>query len=133
MCGQPRRNHRLSYPYVGRMLSGRCTSSVKMGHLRCCTALLGERRTGAIPPGLEEDRKLTDTSAATSIATGCSEPVPGRELHPLKSSAFSRRTVTSVTQKEQAVCRSSKQAHSDRRLLTAGLRARTTALCCRRR
>src|SRR5499425_2053227 len=27
-----------------------------------------------------------------SIATGWSEPVPGRELHPLKSSAFSRRT-----------------------------------------
>jgi hypothetical protein len=33
-------------------------------------------------------------SAAASIATGWSEPVPGRELHPLKSSAFSRRTVT---------------------------------------
>ena len=28
------------------------------------------------------------TSAAASIATGWSEPVPGRELHPLKSSAF---------------------------------------------
>jgi hypothetical protein len=27
-------------------------------------------------------------SAAASIATGRSEPVPGRELHPLKSSAF---------------------------------------------
>jgi hypothetical protein len=33
-------------------------------------------------------------SAAVSIATGWSEPVSGRELHPLKSSAFSRRTVT---------------------------------------
>ena len=33
-------------------------------------------------------------SAAASIATGWSEPAPGRELHPLKSSAFSRRTVT---------------------------------------
>src|SRR5215469_4780631 len=31
-------------------------------------------------------------SAAVSIATGWSEPVPGRELHPLKPSAFSRRT-----------------------------------------
>jgi hypothetical protein len=31
-------------------------------------------------------------SAAASIAAGWSEPVPGRELHPLKSSAFSRRT-----------------------------------------
>src|ERR1035438_9190116 len=29
-------------------------------------------------------------SAAASIATGWSEPVPGRELHPLKSSAFSQ-------------------------------------------
>src|SRR5262249_32406190 len=28
------------------------------------------------------------TSTAASIATGWSEPVPGRELHPLKSSAF---------------------------------------------
>jgi hypothetical protein len=37
-------------------------------------------------------------SAAASIATGWSEPVPGRELHPLKSSAFSRRTVTSIEQ-----------------------------------
>src|ERR1700751_6173471 len=27
-------------------------------------------------------------SAAVSIATGWSEPVPGRELHPLKSGAF---------------------------------------------
>jgi hypothetical protein len=27
-------------------------------------------------------------SAAASIATGWNEPVPGRELHPLKSSAF---------------------------------------------
>jgi hypothetical protein len=31
-------------------------------------------------------------SAAVSIATGWSEPVPGRELHPLKSSALPRRT-----------------------------------------
>jgi len=37
------------------------------------------------------------TATAASIATGWSEPVPGRELHPLKSSAFSRRTVTSTT------------------------------------
>ena len=31
-------------------------------------------------------------STTASIATGWSEPVPGRDLHPLKSSAFSRRT-----------------------------------------
>jgi hypothetical protein len=36
-------------------------------------------------------------SAAVSIATGWSEPVPGRDFHPLKSSAFSRRTVTTTT------------------------------------
>src|ERR1017187_6292799 len=35
-------------------------------------------------------------STAVSIATGWSEPVPGRELHPLKSSAFSRRTVSPI-------------------------------------
>ena len=33
-------------------------------------------------------------SAAASIATGWSEPVPGRELHPLKSKRLSRRTLT---------------------------------------
>jgi len=37
-------------------------------------------------------------SAAASIATGWSEPVPGRELHPLKSSAFSRRTFSPTDQ-----------------------------------
>jgi hypothetical protein len=36
-------------------------------------------------------------SAAVSIATGWNEPVPGRELHPLKSSAFPRRTFSPVT------------------------------------
>src|SRR6516164_951673 len=35
-------------------------------------------------------------SAAASIATGWNEPVPGREFHPLESSAFSRRTVTPI-------------------------------------
>ena len=35
-------------------------------------------------------------SAAASIATGWSEPVPGREFHPRKSSAFSRRTISST-------------------------------------
>jgi hypothetical protein len=35
-------------------------------------------------------------SAAVSIATGWSEPVPGRELHPLKSSAFARRTFSPI-------------------------------------
>ena len=38
-------------------------------------------------------------STTASIATGWSEPVPERELHPLKSSAFSRRTFTPVMSK----------------------------------
>jgi hypothetical protein len=37
-------------------------------------------------------------SAAVSIVTGWNEPVPGRELHPLKSSAFSRRTLSTTMQ-----------------------------------
>jgi hypothetical protein len=37
-------------------------------------------------------------SAIVSIATGWNEPVPGRELHPLKPSAFSRRTLSSTDQ-----------------------------------
>jgi hypothetical protein len=40
-------------------------------------------------------------SAAVSIVTGWSEPVPGRELHPLKPSAFSRRTVTSAKRRRE--------------------------------
>jgi hypothetical protein len=35
------------------------------------------------------------TSTAASVATGWSEPVPGRDFHPLWTSAFSRRTRTS--------------------------------------
>ena len=35
-------------------------------------------------------------SSAVSIVTGWSEPVPGREFHPLKSSAFSRRTFSTT-------------------------------------
>jgi hypothetical protein len=39
-------------------------------------------------------------STDASIATGWNEPVAGRELHPLKSSAFSRRTVTPTMETE---------------------------------
>ena len=35
-------------------------------------------------------------STAVSIATGWSEPVPGRELHPLKSSAFHGALITTT-------------------------------------
>jgi hypothetical protein len=44
-------------------------------------------------------------SAAVSIATGWNEPVPGRELHPLKSSAFSRRTVSPTNRACDFRCR----------------------------
>jgi hypothetical protein len=37
---------------------------------------------------LSESSDSSVASAAASIATGWSEPVPGRELHPLESSAF---------------------------------------------
>jgi hypothetical protein len=39
-------------------------------------------------------------SAAASIATGWSEPDPGREFHPLKSSAFPRRTISPIVLSE---------------------------------
>jgi hypothetical protein len=46
--------------------------------------------TLAESPSHPVHRKLRQVrgSAAASIATGWSEPVPGRELHPLKSNAF---------------------------------------------
>jgi hypothetical protein len=50
------------------------------------------RVTGEASYGESSDSFVA--SAAASNATGWSEPVPGRELRPLKSSAFSRRTVT---------------------------------------
>jgi hypothetical protein len=50
-------------------------------------------------------------STAASIATGWSEPVPGRELHPLKSSAFSRRTVSPTTISTRKWRSPSKQIH----------------------
>ena len=39
---------------------------------------------------------LVGSNYIPATATGWSEPVPGRDLHPLKSSAFSRCTVTST-------------------------------------
>jgi hypothetical protein len=49
-------------------------------------------------------------SAAASIATGWNEPVPGRELHPLKSSAlhgalFRQLSVKKVNAEPQGACR----------------------------
>src|ERR1700686_2663028 len=40
-------------------------------------------------------------SAAASIATGWSEPVPGRELHPLKSSAFHGALLPQLTRRAE--------------------------------
>ena len=37
-------------------------------------------------------------STAAPIATGWSDPVPGRDFHPLWTSAFSRRTVIAMLQ-----------------------------------
>src|SRR5207302_3831654 len=64
----------------------------------------------ALRPYLQDDSEVPDSPrfasvapfskspSAKPIATGWSEPVPGRELHPLKSSAFSRRTISPVLQ-----------------------------------
>ena len=40
-------------------------------------------------------------SAAASIATGWSEPVPGRELHPLESSAFHGALLRQLTRRKR--------------------------------
>jgi len=45
-------------------------------------------------------------STAVSIATGWSEPVPGRELHPLKSSAFHGALFRQQTRLNFLVCHS---------------------------
>src|SRR5215813_6727206 len=44
-------------------------------------------------------------STIVSIATGWNEPVPGRVFHPLKSSAFSRRTFSPTDLGRTYVCR----------------------------
>jgi len=51
-------------------------------------------------------------SAAVSIATGWSEPVPGRELHPLKSSAFHGALLRQLS---RSLCRIDHFSSSDRR------------------
>src|SRR4029077_13398074 len=43
---------------------------------------------------IESSDSFVASTAASIASTRWSEPVPGPELHPLKSSAFSRRTVT---------------------------------------
>ena len=53
--------------------------------LRHAIGLLGSESTR---PFYTESSDSFVSSAAASIATGWNEPVPGRELHPLKSSAF---------------------------------------------
>jgi hypothetical protein len=42
-------------------------------------------------------------SAAVSIPTGWSKPVPGRELHPLKSSAFHGTLLRQLTSEPAAI------------------------------
>jgi hypothetical protein len=58
---------------------GACSA---FNHVMACT--LGESPSDLYT----ESSDSFVASAAASIATGWSEPVPGRELHPLKSSAF---------------------------------------------
>src|SRR5215468_2786050 len=55
------------------------------------------------------------TSAIVSVATGWSEPVPGRELHPLKSSAFSRRTCNTLLTTSVILQRAGRPRRSGRR------------------
>src|SRR5271166_4519840 len=43
-------------------------------------------------------------SAAVSIVTGWSEPVPGRELHPLKSSAFHGALLRQLPGRQSQLC-----------------------------
>jgi hypothetical protein len=55
--------------------------------------LVADSSTDALHPFLggtlsTESSDSFVASAAASIATGWSEPVPGREFHPLKSNAF---------------------------------------------
>jgi hypothetical protein len=50
--------------------------------------------TGPLQTFPQSVDQFSDITIGADITTGWSEPVPGRELHPLKSSAFSRRTVT---------------------------------------
>src|SRR5499427_6309981 len=67
------------------------------------------------------------TSTAASIATGWSEPVPGRELHPLKSSAFHGALFRQL-ELEQAPNLSSPrnmQNHEQKRHQTAWIASRT--------
>ena len=57
-----------------------------IGHTRWATH--GRRSPSRHATLYTESSDRFVASAAASIATGWSEPVPGRELHPLKSSAF---------------------------------------------
>ena len=62
------------------------------GILSC--GLLG---LGLLLRRLEREVSVKLASCFCNRATGWSEPVPGRELHPLKSSAFPRRTFSLTT------------------------------------
>jgi hypothetical protein len=88
--------------YLHRLRPSLCNSQVGSCHcfFGACSAFTHVMAcTLAESPSDPFHRKLRQLRclAAVSIATGWSEPVPGRELHPLKSSAFSRRTVTPTT------------------------------------
>jgi len=61
---------------------------VVSGPAQCSLTLWPARSPSRLATLYIESSDSFVASAAVSIATGWSEPVPGRELHPLKSSAF---------------------------------------------
>src|SRR5262249_35223759 len=74
-----------------------------------CYGLHARRIANAILSIESSDRFVAST--VVSIATGWSEPVPGRDLHPLKSSAFSRRTFSPTTPTAYNLCVKRPAAH----------------------
>ena len=80
-------------PFIGRV--GSCIALFR-GLLSVHSRYGLHARQVAIATLYTEGSNSFVTSAAASTATGWSEPVPGRDLLPLKTSAFSRRTIIQV-------------------------------------
>src|ERR1700687_4507978 len=104
--------HAVAIPPAGSMKHVRSSLSI-VGGLPCVTVRSAPaivfsgpaQRSLALRPARSRSRHATLStessdsfvaSAAASIATGWSEPVPGRELHPLKSRRLSRRTLSTT-------------------------------------
>src|SRR5207245_6837348 len=78
----------LSGDYHDRTSTGKLIQTFKTHHSRYG---LHARRVAYATLYTEGSSSFV-TSTAASVATGWSEPVPGRDFHPLWTSAFSRRT-----------------------------------------